>query len=129
MGSAGRLSGLVVNRTTVYGTLHVDPLVLAGKVTIDATGHDAAVVAALRKHGARLETPGGEPVGEGPMDAPEGERFVVEHTGKIFPGLLVSGMAVCAVFGGPRMGPIFGGMLLSGKKVAQLALDEVKAAR
>jgi thiamine thiazole synthase len=27
-------------------------------------------------------------------------------------------MSVCAVLGGPRMGPIFGGMLLSGKKVA-----------
>jgi thiamine thiazole synthase len=29
-------------------------------------------------------------------------------------------MACNAVFGAPRMGPIFGGMLMSGKKVAEL---------
>jgi len=33
--------------------------------------------------------------------------------------LSVCGMCANAVFGGPRMGPIFGGMLLSGRKVAQ----------
>ena len=32
---------------------------------------------------------------------------------------VLGGMAANAVFGGHRMGPIFGGMLLSGKKVAQ----------
>jgi len=37
-------------------------------------------------------------------------------------------MAVNAVFGLPRMGAIFGGMLLSGKKAAELAVSmmEVK---
>jgi len=29
-------------------------------------------------------------------------------------------MAANAAFGGPKMGPVFGGMLLSGKKVAEL---------
>jgi thiamine thiazole synthase len=41
-----------------------------------------------------------------------------------YPGLWVAGMAVCATFGGPRMGPIFGGMLLSGKRVAELILEK-----
>jgi thiamine thiazole synthase len=35
-------------------------------------------------------------------------------------------MAANAVFGGPRMGPIFGGMLLSGRKAAQLIMKELK---
>jgi len=61
--------------------------------------------------------------GEGPMDAAAGERFVVERVAEAFPGLRVTGMAVCATFGGPRMGPIFGGMLLSGKRVAPLILE------
>jgi ribulose 1,5-bisphosphate synthetase/thiazole synthase len=29
------------------------------------------------------------------------------------------------VFGGPRMGPIFGGMLLSGRKVAELIMKKI----
>ncbi len=117
----GRMRGLVVNRTTAYGVLHVDPLVLEASCVIDATGHEAAVVRALQKHGARLMTHTGEQLGEQAMDAPEGERFVVENTGEVYPGLLVAGMSVAAAFGGPRMGPIFGGMLLSGRKVAALA--------
>ncbi|NLF09974.1 MAG: class I tRNA ligase family protein, partial [Pirellulaceae bacterium] len=36
----------------------------------------------------------------------------------VFPGLWISGMSVSAARGGPRMGPIFGGMFLSGKNVA-----------
>ncbi len=123
----GRVTGLVINRTTVYETLPVDPLMLDAKATIDATGHEFALVAALLKRGIKIKTRTGAPLGEGPMDAPEGERFVVENTGEVYPGLLVSGMSVCATFGGPRMGPIFGGMLLSGRKVAEIALETANA--
>jgi thiamine thiazole synthase len=42
----------------------------------------------------------------------------VENTKEVFPGLFVSGMAANQVYGGYRMGPVFGGMLLSGRKAA-----------
>ena len=47
----------------------------------------------------------------------------MEGTKKLYPGLYVSGMAANNASGGARMGPIFGGMLLSGRKVARL-IDE-----
>ncbi|MCK4788892.1 MAG: hypothetical protein KAV87_34440, partial [Desulfobacteraceae bacterium] len=62
----------------------------------------------------------GKRPGEGPMDALSGEAFVVRNVSEVFPGLWVAGMSVCATLGGPRMGPIFGGMLFSGKRVAEL---------
>jgi ribulose 1,5-bisphosphate synthetase/thiazole synthase len=61
--------------------------------------------------------------GEGPMDAAAGEMFVVERVAEAFPGLRVTGMAVCATFGGARMGLIFGGTLLPGKRVGALSLE------
>jgi sulfide-dependent adenosine diphosphate thiazole synthase len=35
-------------------------------------------------------------------------------------------MAANAVHGSPRMGPIFGGMLLSGERVAQIIIKKLK---
>ena len=55
-----------------------------------------------------------------------GEEEVVKGTKEIYPGLYVCGMAASAVSGTPRMGPIFGGMLLSGKKVADLIIAQLK---
>jgi thiazole biosynthesis enzyme len=115
----GCVTGVVVNRTGIAGRLHVDPLTLSGKAILDATGHEAAVVNALRKRGFFRDSPIGQAM-EGPMNASEGEDFVVEKAGEVYPGLWVAGMSVCAAYGGPRMGPIFGGMLLSGRRVAEL---------
>lgn len=115
----GRVTGVVVNRTTISGVLPVDPIVLAAPAVIDTTGHEAILVAALRKRGLLAPLPGGKPPGEGPLDADAGERFVVEHVQEVFPGLWIAGMSVSATLGGPRMGPIFGGMLLSGRRVAE----------
>lgn len=57
------------------------------------------------------------------MDAAAGETFVVERVAEAFPGLWLTGMAVFATFGGSRMGLVFGGMLLSGKRVGELILE------
>ena len=92
---------------------------------MDATGHEAAVVEALRKRRLLTDSAAATRPGEGPMDASSGEAFVVEKAGEVFPGLWIAGMSVCATLGGPRMGPIFGGMLLSGKRVADLIASAI----
>lgn len=115
-----RVEGVVIQWNPVLRAgLHVDPVTFQARAVVDATGHGAELVRLLAKRRIPLPAPGGEPQIEGPMWAEEGERQVVELTGEVYPGLFVAGMAAAAVFGAPRMGPIFGGMLLSGKKVAQ----------
>ncbi|MBC8511402.1 MAG: thiazole biosynthesis protein, partial [Dehalococcoidia bacterium] len=113
-----RITGLVLNWSAVsLANLHVDPLAMRAKLVIDATGHDAEVCRIVaRKTGAKLEIRG-----EKSMWAEVGEKAIVENTKQVCPGLLVAGMAANAVFSSPRMGPIFGGMLLSGRKAAELA--------
>lgn len=115
-----RVAGLVLNWGCIE-TLkwHVDPLTLHSSYVLDATGHPANVTSVLvQKMGVRLNTPTGGVVGEKSMEAETGEMDTVNNSREVYPGLYVSGMAANAVFGGYRMGPVFGGMLLSGKKVA-----------
>ena len=119
----GRVTGVVANRSMLYEALPIDPITLSAKAVIDATGHEARMVQALRRRGLLEGTVGA--TGEGPLDAASGEAFVVEHVAEVFPGLWVAGMSVCAAFGGPRMGPIFGGMLLSGRRVAEQVAEDI----
>ena len=115
-----RVSGVVINWSAVESAgLHVDPLGIASHVVIDATGHPAEVSRCVERKAGKLNTPTGKVEGERAMWVEEAEKAVVENTGEIYPGLFACGMVVSAVYGTPRMGPIFGGMLLSGKKVAQ----------
>jgi len=78
-----------------------------------------------KKIGAKLKTETGEVIGEKPMWAEVGERVILENTKEVYPGLIVAGMAANTVFGSPRMGAIFGGMLLSGKKATGIILEDV----
>jgi len=122
-----RVAGLVINWGAVE-TLkwHIDPLTIHSDFVLDATGHPANVTSVLmRKMGVTLNTPTGGIVGEKSMEAEHGELQVVENTKEAYPGLFVSGMAANQVFGGYRMGPIFGGMLLSGQKAANDILERL----
>jgi len=112
---SGRVNGVVANRSMLGDSLPIDPIVFSANAVIDATGHEAVLANCLHRRGLLKD---GRLPGEGPMDAPAGERFVVDYVAEIYPGLWTTGMSVCASQGGPRMGPIFGGMLLSGAKVA-----------
>ena len=124
-----RVSGVVINWSAVaLASLHVDPLTVMASCVVDATGHPLEVVRVLeKKMDVRLFTPSGRIEGERSMWAAVAEITTLENTGEIFPGLYVAGMSANAAFGSYRMGPIFGGMLLSGKKVAELILKELEA--
>ena len=121
-----RVAGAVVIWSAIpLAGLHVDPLFIESKAVVDATGHDAEVltIASRKIPGLIKEVRGGLSA-----NAYVGEEKVVELTGKVAPGLYVTGIAVATYYGTPRMGPIFGGMLLSGRKVAEeIARDLGKA--
>ncbi len=118
-----KIVGLVLNWSAVtMAKLHVDPLAVRAKLVIDATGHESEVCNIVaRKVADKLQIHG-----EKSMWAEVGEKEIVKNTKQVYPGLLVAGMAANAVLGSPRMGAIFGGMLLSGKKAAELAVDLLK---
>ena len=122
------VSGVVVNWTPVLREgLHVDPLNILAKVVVDGTGHDSEIAATVaRKNGIQFATETGGVIGERSLDVAAGEDEVVKGTKEIYPGLYVCGMAASAVSGTPRMGPIFGGMLMSGKKVADEIIAKLK---
>jgi thiamine thiazole synthase len=80
-----------------------------------------------RKVDARLMTPSGKVEGERSLWADRAEQTTIENTKEVFPGVLVAGMCANAVFGSYRMGPIFGGMLLSGRKAAKLISEQLEA--
>ncbi len=120
-----RITGLVLNWSAAsLAGLHVDPMTMRAKVVIDATGHAAEIChIVVNKLGGKLKTKTGGVDGEKPMWAEIGEQKIIENTKEVYPGLIVAGMAANAVCGAPRMGPIFGGMLLSGKRAAEVAIE------
>jgi thiamine thiazole synthase len=119
-----RVAGVVINWTPVSALPReitcVDPVALEARMVIDATGHDAQVVKRLEERGL-IKTKG-----YGAMWVERSEDLVIEHTGEVHPGLIVTGMAVTTTYGLPRMGPTFGAMLLSGEVAAKIALEKLR---
>ena len=122
------VKGLVINWSSVsLAGLHVDPMTVEAKFIIDATGHPSEVSRLLEKKAkVQLDTATGGVVGERSMWADAGEGSMIENTREVYPNVYVAGMASNAVIGSPRMGPIFGGMLISGKRVAHLIKKRLK---
>ncbi len=121
-----RINGFVINWSAIEAAgLHVDPLSIRARYSIDATGHPAEICKTVQRKVGKLNVSSVRDIGEGAMWAEVGEKTVVENTKEVYPGLFVTGMAANAVFGTPRMGPIFGGMLLSGKRAAELILKKL----
>ncbi|UCE98704.1 MAG: thiazole biosynthesis protein [Planctomycetota bacterium] len=117
------VKGVVVNNASARAIrLHVDPFCVCARFVIDATGHPAELVSMLKRRKPGLFR---NELQEYFMDVETSEAGVVEKTGEVYPGLYAAGMAVCDVYNLPRMGPIFGGMLKSGKKVAELIKNKL----
>ena len=121
----GRVRGVVINWTPVSALPReitcVDPVAIESAIVIDATGHDAQVVKKLEERGL-IKTKG-----FGAMWVEKSEDLILEHTGEVYPGLIVTGMAVATTYGLPRMGPTFGAMLLSGEIAAEIALEKLRS--
>ena len=119
-----RIAGVVINSYAIEKAgFHIDPITITSKYVVDATGHEASVVTTLSRKNPEL---GLEIPGEKSMWAEKGENALLRYTREIYPGLFVCGMAANAAYGGHRMGPIFGGMYISGKKCAEMIIERLK---
>lgn len=119
-----RITGVAIQWNAVFlANLHVDPIFIVSRAVVDATGHDAEVLNVVAR---KVPNAGITLKGEKSAYATLSEELVVKHTGEVIPGLYVAGMSVAALYGLPRMGPIFSSMLLSGKKVAEEIIRKLK---
>ncbi|KAJ3056044.1 triosephosphate isomerase [Rhizophlyctis rosea] len=128
----GTVAGVVTNWalvTKAHGTQScMDPQVIESKITISSCGHDGPFGATGVKRLAELGLIKSVP-GLGALDMNAAEDAVVAKTQEIIPGMIVTGMEVAEAYGTARMGPTFGAMLLSGRKAAILAVQQLKGSK
>jgi len=118
-----KVNGVVALWSPIYiSGLHVDPIFFKSRAVVDATGHDAEI---LRIASEKLPNVHFRVSREYGAWAEQGEKLVVKYTGKVLDGLYAAGMSVASFYKLPRMGPIFGGMLASGKKLAEMIINEL----
>jgi len=118
-----KVKGVVVNFAPIMeAEWHVDPLFLESRAVVDATGHDTDVIRILAERCPFLKL---HVRGMSSLDVWRGEEEVIKYTGKIVEGLYVAGMSVSEVYNTHRMGPVLGGMLISGRKAADLIAKDL----
>lgn len=120
--------GLVINWTPVERLgMHVDPLTVLARAVLDGTGHPSEIMHLVsEKAQVKLRTKTGKIMGERPMWVDSGEASTIVNTKEYYPGIFACGMSANNTSGGYRMGPIFGGMMLSGEKVAKLIAKKLR---
>ena len=125
------VNGVVVNWSSVQlANLHVDPITFGSKYIVEATGHACEVAnIILKRLGSVLYTSSKKILGEGSMNADCAETVILDNTREIYKNVFACGMSANAIFGTNRMGPIFGGMILSGEKVANVISKRLKKAK
>ncbi|ADI31880.1 sulfide-dependent adenosine diphosphate thiazole synthase [Staphylothermus hellenicus] len=115
------VKGVLINWTPIYEAgWHVDPFYIEANAVVDATGHDGSLLRVLAKRHPELKI---NIPGMSSQNVWIGEEMVVEKTSMVVKGLFVTGMSVAELYNTNRMGAIFGGMLVSGRKVADLIDD------
>ena len=98
----------------------MDPNTINAPVVISTTGHDGPFGAFSAK---RLQSMGCVKLGgmRG-LDMNSAEDAIVKGTREVVDGLIMGGMELSELDGANRMGPTFGGMVMSGVKAAEEAL-------
>lgn len=121
-----RIAGVVTNWTLV--TMHhhdqscMDPNTINAHVLISATGHDGPFGAFCVKRAESIGLLTKREAMRG-LDMNKAEDAIVKSAREIIPGLVVGGMELAEVDGANRMGATFGGVVMSGVKAAEEALN------